>query len=105
MANPGAPHTDRSRLPEAGPSRPFVFPAISRSTLPNGLRICTVNHQSVPVVTFMVLVRRGSADDPVGKEGLASLTVDMLDEGSGNRSSIQMHEELARIGAQLDSDI
>jgi predicted Zn-dependent peptidase len=29
----------------------------------------------------------------------------MLDEGSGGRTAIQMHEALARIGAQLDSDI
>ena len=37
----------------------------------------------MPVVTVMLLVRRGAADDPPGKEGLAALTVDMLDEGSG----------------------
>jgi predicted Zn-dependent peptidase len=53
----------------------------------------------------MLLVRRGAADDPAGKEGLAALTVDMLDEGSGGRSAIQMHEALATIGAQLDADI
>ena len=29
----------------------------------------------------------------------------MLDEGSGGRSAIEMHEALARIGAQFDSDI
>jgi predicted Zn-dependent peptidase len=57
------------------------------------------------VVTLMLLIRRGAADDPVGKEGLAALTVDMLDEGSADRSAIEMHEGLARIGAQLDSDI
>ena len=59
----------------------------------------------VPVVTFMLLVRRGAADDPPGKDGLAALTADMLDEGSGDRSAIEMHEALARLGAQLDTDI
>src|SRR5204863_6254552 len=58
-----------------------------------------------PVVTLMLLLRRGAADDPPGKEGLAAITLDMLDEGSGPRSAIQIHEELARIGAHLDSDI
>ncbi len=53
----------------------------------------------------MLLLRRGSADDPPGLDGLAALTVDMLDEGSGGRSAIDFHEALARIGAQLDSDI
>src|SRR5262249_2070849 len=32
-------------------------------------------------------------------------TIDMLDEGSGGRSAIEFHEALARIGAQLDSDV
>src|SRR4029434_3236100 len=81
------------------------FPSIEKSSRPSGLRIWTVNHPSVPVVTLMLLVRRGAADDPAGKEGLAALTVYMLDEGSGGRSAIQMHEALATIGAQLDADI
>ena len=57
------------------------------------------------MVTVLLLVRRGSADDPPGLDGLAAMTLDMLDEGSGGRSAIEMHEALARIGAQLDSDI
>jgi zinc protease len=96
---------DRSRLPEPGPLRPFRFPSIDKSTLPSGLRVWTVPHVSIPVATLMLLVRRGAADDPPGKEGLAAITVDMLDEGSDGRSAIQMHEALARIGGQLDSDI
>jgi predicted Zn-dependent peptidase len=96
---------DRSRLPAPGPTAEIRFPAIRKSVLPNGLRIWTVRHASIPVVTLTLLVRRGAADDPSGKEGLAALSVDMLDEGSGDRSAIEMHEALARIGAQLDSDI
>lgn len=96
---------DRSRLPDQGPPRSFAFPSIEKSTLPNGLGIWTVRHAQVPVVAFALLVRRGAADDPPGQEGLAALTADMLDEGSGHRSAIEMHEALARIGAQLDTDI
>ena len=53
----------------------------------------------------MLLVRRGSANDPRGKEGLAAITADMLDEGSGALSAIELHEALAKIGAQFDIDI
>jgi zinc protease len=69
------------------------------------MRLWTVRHSQVPIVAFMVLVRRGAAADPAGKEGLAAITADMLDEGSGNRSAIEMHEAIARLGAQLDIDI
>jgi len=95
----------RTRLPETGPSRPYAFPAIDKSTLPNGLRVWTVRHAQVPIVAFMLLVRRGAAADPLGKEGLAAVTADMLDEGSGDRTAIDMHEAIARLGAQFDTDI
>src|SRR5262249_41640058 len=38
-------------------------------------------------------------------EGLAAITADMLDEGSGSLSAIDLHQALARIGAQFDTDI
>ncbi len=96
---------DRSRLPVPGKTPTFHFPAIERSTLSSGLRVWSVRHTSIPVATVMLMVRRGSADDPPGKEGLSAITADMLDEGTGSLSSIEIHEKLARIGAQLDSDI
>ena len=96
---------DRSRLPEPAPTRTLAFPAIEKTTLPNGLRIWTVRHTQVPLVAFTLLVRSGAASDPAGKEGLAAFTADMLDEGSGNRSAIEMHEALAKLGAQFDTDI
>jgi predicted Zn-dependent peptidase len=95
----------RARLPEPGPSPSYTFPPIEKSTLPNGLRLWTVHHPQVPIVAFMLLVRRGAASDPPGKDGLAAITADMLDEGSGDRSAIDMHEAIAQIGAQFDTDI
>jgi zinc protease len=96
---------DRSRLPPPGRPRAFVFPPIERSVLSNGLRVWVVRHVNVPIVTCILLLQSGSVNDPGGKEGLAALTLDMLDEGSGQRSAIDMHEALARIGAQLDVDV
>jgi zinc protease len=96
---------NRDRLPEPRRGPPFVFPAIEKSQLPNGLRVWTARHAAVPVVTSIFLVRRGSASDPPGLEGLAAITLDMLDEGSRGRSAIEMHEALARLGAQFDTDI
>jgi len=96
---------DRSRLPKADATPAFRFPAIHKSRLSNGLDVWTVEHRAIPVVALLVLVKRGAASDPPGREGLAAMTLDMLDEGSGDRSAIQMHEALAAIGAQLESDI
>ena len=96
---------DRTRLPAPGPTRPFPFPAIEKSALPNGLRVWTVHHTQVPLVAFTLLIRRGASSDPARKDGLAAVTADMLDEGSGDRTAIEIHEALARLGAQFDTDI
>ena len=101
----GPAKVDRSQLPAPVPTRPFPFPAIDKSTLANGMRVWTVHHAQVPLVAFTLLVRRGAAADPPGQDGLAAVTADMLDEGSGEHSAIEMHEALARLGAQFDTDI
>ncbi len=96
---------DRSRLPDLGPERPFIFPAIARTTLANGLRVWTVAHQQVPLVSVLALVRVGASSDPAAQPGLAAIAGDMLDEGCGDRSALDVHEALGRIGAQLDIDV
>jgi zinc protease len=96
---------DRTRLPQPGPPRAFALPPVEKSVLPSGMRVWSVHHPHVPVVSFVCLIARGAAADPPGKDGLAALTADMLDEGTGDRSAIQIHEDLARLGAQFDTDI
>jgi zinc protease len=67
--------------------------------------VWTVRHPRIPVVAFALLIRRGASSDPPGKHGLAAMTADMLDEGSGDRSAIEIHEAIARLGTQLETDI
>ena len=96
---------DRSRLPSLGPDPDFLFPAIEKQTLPSGLQVWTVEHSAVPLVTLLLLLPAGAAADPAGRPGLASLTGDLVDEGAGDLSAIELHETLARIGARLDIDV
>jgi predicted Zn-dependent peptidase len=56
------------------------------------------------MVSLALLLPAGSASDTANAPGLASMTADMLDEGSGERSAIEMQEALARIGAELDTE-
>ena len=96
---------DRSRLPAPGASRSFSFPPVRKSALSNGMRVWTVRQAEIPIVAFVLLVSRGAAADPAGQDGLAATTADMLDEGSGDRSAIEMHEAIGRLGTQFDTDI
>ena len=95
----------RSRLPDFGPDPAFAFPEIVRHRLPNGLQVRTVAHSSVPVITFVLQVEGGSGADPFDKEGLAAIVADMVDEGTGALSAIDVSDRLARLGADYDVDV
>ena len=96
---------DRARLPSLGPDPLFRFPEIRRRTLANGLRVWTVEHHAVPLVSFLALLPVGASADPQDRPGLAAMTSDMLDEGCGDLDALALHETLGRIGAHLDSEI
>jgi zinc protease len=96
---------DRTRLPEPGPPLSFNFPEVRRRTLPNGLHVCTIEHHEVPLVTCFVLMPVGSSQDPEHQPGLAAITGDLLDEGSGDLDALAVHEALGRLGAHLDTEI
>jgi zinc protease len=96
---------DRSRLPPLGAEPAFKFPEIRRAVLGNGLRVWTVQHRQVPLVAVLALIPVGASSDPADRPGLAAITGDMLDEGAGERSALEVHEALGRIGAQLDLEV
>ena len=95
---------DRSRLPDVGPDPVFSFPGIVRHALPNGLQIRTVEQPGVPVITFVLQIEGGSGGDPADQEGLAAVTADMVDEGTGSLSAIDVSVALARIGGDYYVD-
>ncbi len=96
---------DRSRLPEVGPPPPIRFPHIHKDRLANGLTLWSSEHRGLPVVTVMLVMPNGSAADFEGFEGLAAVTADMMDEGTGNLSAIDVNAAFARLGAHLDTDV
>jgi zinc protease len=96
---------DRTRLPALGPEPAFTFPDIRRRTLDSGLRVWTVEHRAVPLVSFLLLMPVGASLDPDERDGLASLTGDMLDEGCGDRSALDVHDALGRMGGHLETEV
>jgi predicted Zn-dependent peptidase len=96
---------DRTRLPPVGPPLSFRFPAVHKDRLANRLSLWSAEHRTLPVVTFMLVLPVGSAADFEGYEGLAAITADMMDEGTGNLSAIDVNAAFARIGAHLESDV
>ncbi|MFA5264174.1 MAG: pitrilysin family protein, partial [Opitutaceae bacterium] len=92
---------DRSKLPVPDLKADAQFPRFERATLSNGLKIVLAERHSVPVVDMKLLVNSGYAADTLAVPGCARLALDMLDEGTPTRTSIQIGDELDSIGAKL----
>jgi zinc protease len=92
---------DRKTMPAVGPAPQASFPAIERATLSNGLKVLLAERHSIPVVHFSLMLDAGYAADQGGLAGLASLAMNMLDEGTAKRTSLQISDELAMLGASL----
>jgi predicted Zn-dependent peptidase len=97
----GAQAPDRTRPPQAGPPPAVQLPTIQKRQLSNGLPVWLVEAHEVPVAQVNLVVVRGSADDPAGKFGLATLTASMLLEGAGARSSLDLADAVDFLGADL----
>lgn len=95
---------DRSKPPALGPVRPLHLPPVQELHLANGLPVFLVEQHEVPVVQVNAVVRAGAGNDPLDKPGLASLTADMLDEGAGGRSALEISDEVDYLGADLTSE-
>ncbi len=96
---------DRSRLPALGPDPSIRFPPFVRHRLDNGLELWTVEHRDLPVLSLALLLPVGASGDPPERPGLAAFAADMLDEGTRNADSMTIHDRLARMGAQLDTEV
>ena len=69
--------------------------------LPNGAQVYFIEDHDLPMIDVSVDFPAGSAYDPKGKDGLASLTQRLLDQGAGKLSDVQIADTLADTGAQL----
>jgi zinc protease len=92
---------DRSHPPAPGPPAPLRLPTIQKQKLSNGLPVWIVELHEVPVAQINLVVLSGTANDPPGKYGIASLVAAMLEEGAGSRSALEIADAIDYLGADL----
>jgi zinc protease len=92
---------DRTHPPQPGPPASLKLPAIQKQKLTNGVPVWIVEMHEVPVAQINLVVSSGTANDPPGKYGVASLTAAMLEEGAGKRSALELADATDFLGADL----
>lgn len=71
--------------------------------LKNGLTVLLLEKRGVPIVNIEAIVKTGSAADPVGQDGLASITAGLLRKGTKNRTAQQFANEMDFTGGSFES--
>jgi zinc protease len=96
---------DRSALPVVTETPELVWPTAEFAQLSNGVEIVFVQRDSVPVVEMQMVFDAGYAADSVGdgQLGLASFTMNMMDEGAGRMNALQIAARAEEIGANLST--
>ena len=75
-------------------------PRIAHGKLDNGLEIVVIPDHRAPVITHMVWYRNGSADDPVGKSGIAHFLEHLMFKGTTSHPQGEFSEVVAELGGQ-----
>jgi zinc protease len=83
---------DRAQPPALGADRPFHAPEVRSGRLGNGLEVLVIEQHQLPKVAVYLVTRSGSADDPPGKAGLASLTAQTMRVGTRTRKTLEIEE-------------
>ena len=94
---------DRSSVPDTSTFPEVKFTEFERDFLANGMELIVARRSAVPVVNIRMSLDAGYASDQFGELGTSSLAMTMLDEGTKSRSSLEISDELARLGARFNA--
>lgn len=91
---------DRSE-PPLGSLPVMQSPSIWQTKTPNGMPVYGVEHREVPLVNFSLHIKGGQALDPEGKQGTAYLLADMLNEGTAQKTPVELEDAIALLGSSI----
>ncbi len=89
--------------PPAAELRPLQFPPFQEAVLPSGLRALVVEQHELPVVSLSLALPAGTRYDPVGREGMADVTAELLTKGTATRSADAIAATIEGVGGSLSA--
>ncbi|HRC59088.1 MAG TPA: pitrilysin family protein, partial [Kofleriaceae bacterium] len=93
----------RATQPVAGAPRPLSLPRIKPFSLRNGIKVYLVTQHALPIVSLDLNIDGGTRVDPPGKEGLASLCMSLVNEGTVALDKIAYNEALADLASTINT--
>ena len=90
-------------FPAALSAQSIHIPSHEKVVFKNGLTVLLLEKHGVPIVNFAALVKTGSAADPPGEEGLASITAQLLRKGTQKRTAQQFAADADFTGGSVEA--
>src|ERR1041384_7059750 len=103
ILNMSQPEILRSKAPAPLQSRPISIPTPHETTLANGLTLVVVEDSRLPLVSYRLAFRVGGAFDPPELPGLTDLLAGLMPEGTTSKTSKEIADEVARMGASISA--
>jgi predicted Zn-dependent peptidase len=85
------------------PAQSIHLPPHEKLVLKNGLTVLLMEKRGVPLINLFAIMKTGTAADPAGEEGLASVTAGLLRKGTKTRTAQQFAADFDYIGGSFDA--
>src|SRR5437879_4964257 len=94
----------KGRAPVSKDLLKVTLPKPSEATLSNGLTVLIMENHRLPLISVQYnLSGAGPIFEPANVPGLAGITAQMLREGTKTKSSVQIAEQMDRLGASISA--
>jgi len=94
---------DRSVRPTPGPAKPVTIPQYARKKFDNGIEMIHTQSKESPKVNILFSIKGGHLLESTKDEnyGLASLTAELMNEGTKNYTTEQISAALDKLGSSI----
>ena len=90
--------------PAPGTPRPYDFPNVATTLLANGLTVLVADLPGRPLISAVMVLPTGAADEPAAVAGSAVLAARALTEGTKHYDAVALTEASERLGASLHAE-
>jgi len=94
----------KNRAPVSKDVLKVTLPRASEATLSNGLTVLVMENHRLPMVSLQFNISgAGPIFEPSNTPGVASMTAQMLREGTKTKTSVEIAEQSAQLGAEISA--
>ncbi|MCP4273081.1 MAG: insulinase family protein [Gammaproteobacteria bacterium] len=76
-------------------------PDVWQDSMPNGVKLLGIEKKEIPLVAFSLQITGGQMLDSMEKVGTASLMAELMNEGTADKTPMQLEEAIGLLGATL----